>query len=198
MFWAGIYNHPTSPEPPGGSTVEKQRNNADPTQVMTYIYYPSPWFDLHNDCAFSLSSQISAPTDPSSCESLAGGMVDRGRPVNPYKQKHGGESGEYFSNGVAYSNPPRAAFRHGYPGKHFDASYAGADPAGVHLRIEDKAFHNKTGSGAVDDGGFMKLVLGVVWEPGLTIDGATRAAGSVSTQQTQEFYLVSFKANLSH
>ena len=56
-------------------------------------------------------------------------------------------------------------------------------------RYEDKAFHNfeDIDSDGKDDGALMKIVLGVHWIP--------RSWGS-KPQAPQEYYLVSFKANL--
>jgi hypothetical protein len=68
------------------------------------------------------------------------------------------------------------------------------DLASLSMRYEDKAFHNfhSVDGDNNDDGGFMKLIVGVVWDPTQKGFGGAGAARAL-----QEYYLVSFKANLS-
>tara|TARA_Y100000589_G_C27162095_1_gene633233 strand:+ start:895 stop:1983 length:1089 start_codon:yes stop_codon:yes gene_type:complete len=211
LLWAGIYaDDPASPSPDADLSY---KHNADPTRELTFSYYPNPWFDPNNDCAEnnaindSLSAQITAVGVPSTC------ARNNVRPINPYGQVSGGVSGSKYDNGI--DDPVSDSFRHGFPvvgatgewsdagpptGNTQDKEWIDApDPALGMLpkptnrpynpRYEDKAFHNfeDIDSDGKDDGALMKIVLGIHWTP--------RSWGS-KPQARQEYYLISFKANL--
>ena len=214
LLWAGIYaDEPASPSPAADLSY---KHNADPTREMTFSYYPNPWFDPNNDCAEnnatndSLSAQITSVNAASNC------ARNGQRPINPYRQVSGSGNGLFYQNGI--DDPMNDSFRNGFPvvasgsasdswgsegqaaGNTQDKEWNDAlDPATLILptpinqpynpRYEDKAFHNfeDIDSDGKDDGALMKIVLGIHWIP--------RAWGS-KPQARQEYYLISFKANL--
>ena len=213
LLWAGIYADDSSSPSPDADLSYKY--NADPTKELTFSYYPNPWFDPNNDCAEnnasndSLSAQINSVGGASNC------ARDGKRPINPYRQVSGSTTAGgslFYQNGI--DDPMNDSFRHGFPvvgsytwGNEGQASgntqekewNDAVDPANSMLpkpinqpynpRYEDKAFHNfeDIDSDGKDDGALMKIVLGVHWIP--------RSWGS-KPQAPQEYYLVSFKANL--
>tara|TARA_Y100000589_G_scaffold146736_1_gene140390 strand:+ start:1651 stop:2748 length:1098 start_codon:yes stop_codon:yes gene_type:complete len=214
LLWAGIYAD--DPNSPSTTTDLTYKHNADPTRELTFSYYPNPWFDPNNDCAEnnasndSLSAQINSVSAASNC------ARNDQRPINPYRQVSGNASGLasnlFYQNGI--DDPMNDSFRHGFP---VVGSYAwggegqaanntqdkewneSPDPANSMVptpinqpynpRYEDKAFHNfeDINSDGDDDGALMKIVLGLHWVP--------RKWGS-KPQARQEYYLISFKANL--
>lgn len=217
LVWAGIYE----PDEDSPSQKSSYKFNADPTRELTFSYYPNPWFDPHNDCAesntanpqASLSAELTSVDSDSSCAKSAG------RPINPYRQVSGGVDGTLFYYN-AVKDPMDDSFRHGFPvvgekdwagqgqaavenarASEWDEIKAPDKPNEIPIdspynpRYEDKEFHNfedLDGDGK-DDGALMKLIVGVKWIPrGWKLAEAAKN----NPELAQEYYLVSFKANL--
>lgn len=217
LFWAGIYQ----PDKDSPSNKSSYKYNADPTRELTFSYYPNPWFDNNNDCAedndshASLSARLNSVNSDSECAKSAG------RPINPYRQRSGGVSEAEYYLGNAESNPMDDQFRPGFPvvaasnwsGEGMAAGNNTRDkewndspdpsPTFNNLtqdspynpRYEDKEFHNfeDLDNDGVDDGALMKLIVGVKWIPrGWKMAETAKKYPELA----QEYYLVSFKANL--
>lgn len=215
LFFAGIYKEDganalggdpdDSSSPSGGNMTVKLKKSAFANRELTFSFYPNPWFDAQNDCSRNESAGLSGlGADSSGC------AVTGRRPINPYKQLSGFTAGQYFTNDVA--DPMLPNFRPGFPAPltgAFNAGHSGGNdratennmdevfqeaplPGPYNPRYEDKPTHNFTdedGDGK-DDGAFMKLVVGVRWSP-------RGWGGAGAARRDQEFYLVSFKANLA-
>ena len=210
LVWAGIYKDaPSSPDSsqPGFS----YKHMANPRTEQTFSYYPNPWFDPSNDCADDNASGASLSADLTDLNAGSDCAGNKGRPVNPYSQKAGFAADLNAPHFNTVSDPLDDRFRHGYPIPDPSASWtessgfntwqreqeASDNPAMLpsnqpySVHYEDKAFHNHedlNGDGE-DDGGFMKVIVGVRWSPRGT-------GGAGSARRAQEYYLVSFKANL--
>ncbi|PCJ16038.1 MAG: hypothetical protein COB02_17220 [Candidatus Cloacimonadota bacterium] len=104
--------------------------------------------------------------------------TSKNRPIAPYTQQAGNISAlDHIKNGIA----PKS-------GSNFNDRYR---PGwATDERIENKDFHNfeDLDNDNNDDGAFMKIIVGVQWKP--------KGWGAGGTARPQEFYLVSFKANL--
>ncbi|MBT3786292.1 hypothetical protein HOF92_15055 [bacterium] len=210
MVWVGIYaDDLNSPDP--GSPGLSYKHNAEPESEMTFSYYPNPWFDYNNDCAEdnasgeSLSADLTDVNSPSTCAGT------KGRPLNPYGQKAGWEADPSKPHYNVVDDPMDDRYRHGFPipgGANWSESSAGntwqkeqdgtdsISNVALHngpyfVRYEDKAFHNTEDLDGADgdDGGFMKIIVGLKWTP-------RGPGGAGASRRDQEYYLVSFKANL--
>lgn len=167
MVWAGIYKRRS-----GGPSLNRgsdpYQSDASKGEELTFSYFVNPWFDTSNDCVISYS----APCDEAS----------KNRPIDTYAQLAGNDPAApaHIRNDMAKMNGTNFSDRY-RPGWATDT------------RIENKDFHNfeDLDEDGNDDGAFMKLVVGVQWQP----KGWGRGGAGGSTKP-QEFYLVSFKANL--
>ncbi|MBW7875666.1 MAG: hypothetical protein H3C47_06750 [Candidatus Cloacimonetes bacterium] len=211
LFYAGVYkengatNPDTSLSPGGGSRTIRLKRNANPGGELTFSYYPNPWFDAQNDCALDFSASLSGlAADSTGCR------VTNVRPINPYKQLSGASAGKHYSNNASdpmgpnyrfgFPSPGTTAFTDGHSAPNNRARENAADEILDEIlldrpyqpRYDDKPTHHRhdaDGDGQ-DDGALMKIVLGIKWSPrGLGGAGAAR--------EDQEFWLVSFKANLA-
>lgn len=212
LAYAGMYEDDTSS--PSGVDPTRQDSyklNANPTSELTFSYYPNPWFDPNNDCAEndSANQSLSAALGSATVDSTCARTVKR--PINPYRQASGSVPGTFYYNRI--DDPMDDRYRYGFPipgggsysgegggaGNTKDVEEGAPDAAGSSIpqdisysvRYEDKAFHNfeDMNGDLQDDGAFMKIVLGIAWKP--------RGLGGAGTAQAlQEYWLVSFKANL--
>lgn len=212
MVWAGIYGDGPCPQDSSTVTAASYKENASPEEEMTFSYYPNPWFDYNNDCAEDNSSGESRSADlrGTSSESICAG--NKNRPINPYRQKPGWKADATSPEFNGIDDVGNDLYRHGFPipgGTNWDrdsssgntkaleqdtpdnASVAVLQNGPYFVRYENKCFHNKEdlNSDGKDDGGFMKVVVGIKWTP-------RGSGGAGLTAKDQEFYLVSFKANL--
>jgi len=210
LVWAGLYkDDPSSPDPSQPSFSYKHM--ANPRTEQTFSYYPNPWFDPSNDCAEDNASGQSLSADLTSLSSASDCAGNKGRPINPYSQKAGFAADTNDPHYNSVSDPLDDRYRHGFPIPDPSSSWTDSTAANTwqleqdapdnpvtlpsgqpfSVRYEDKAFHNNEdidGDGQ-DDGGFMKIIVGVRWSPRGT-------GGAGSARRAQEYYLVSFKANL--
>jgi len=210
MVWAGIYaNDDGRPASTGTSNSYKQ--NALPERELTFSYYPNPWFDYNNDCAEDNASGESLSADLTDVNAASTCAGAKGRSINPYGQKAGWASDPNSPNYNTVDDVLDDRYRHGFPipgssnwsdssaGNTWqleqdaddNASTANLSNGPYFVRYEDKAFHNKDDLDGdnQEDGGFMKIIVGVKWTPRGT-------GGAGAARRDQEFYLVSFKANL--
>ena len=166
MVWAGIYKRKGGGSSSLSRGSDPYQSDATTGDEMTYSYYRNPWFDISNDCVISYSS----PCDESS----------KNRAIDPYTQLAGDNAGAppHISNGITKQNGSNYNDRY-RPGWATD------------IRVENKDFHNfeDLDDDGNDDGAYMKLVVGIHWKP-------KGGGGSTASSKPQEFFLVSFKANL--
>jgi prepilin-type N-terminal cleavage/methylation domain-containing protein len=201
LFWAGIYKSDAS----SPAANDSYKYNADPTKELTFSYFPNPWFDVNNDCAEdndsndSLSAELNEPSAATRCAGDG-----KNRPIDPYNQKNGSDTSmpAHILNNVA--DPMDDRFRYGYPDETLVqedvpsvCSSFGVPDINCPIRFEDKDFHNTedrvnnpSDLPGDDDGGLMKVVVGLKWK------GRHRHGSEDNGASEQEYYLVSFKANL--